>query len=167
MEPIEKNKEGELIRALAIPWMAIAMEIERDPEFLFRFAQNPRKFEEFIAATYERAGWPHVVLTPGSGDKGRDVIATKPGIGSIRFLDQCKAYSPGNLVTHDDVRAMFGVLNLNPNASKAIITTTSDFQPRITTSDEFQAVMPHRLELRNGAQLREWLKEIASSGRRP
>ena len=72
-----------------------------------------------------------------------------------------------NLVTHDDVRAIFGVLHLNPNASKAIITTTSDFQPRIMTSDEFQAVMPHRLELRNGTKLREWLKEIASSGRAP
>jgi restriction system protein len=163
VQPVDQTKEGELIKALSIPWMAIAMEIQRDPEFLYLFAKNPRKFEEFIAATYERAGWPHVVLTPQSGDRGRDVIATKPGFGSIRFLDQCKAYSPGNFVTHDDVRGMFGVLNLSPNASKAIVTTTSDFQPGIFASDEFKAVMPHRLELRNGVALRQWLKEVAVS----
>ncbi len=164
VEPVEKSKEGELIRAVAIPWLAIALEIQKDPNFLFQFVQNPRRFEEFIAATYERAGWPQVILTPRSGDGGRDVIATKPGIGSIRFLDQCRAYSPGRLVTHDDVRSMYGVLGLDPNATKAIITTTSDFQPGVFTSEQFKAVMPYRLELRNGPKLQKWLKEILESG---
>lgn len=163
VDPVEKSKEGQLIRAIAIPWLKIAKEIERDPNFLFHFAQNPRKFEEFIAATYAQEGWTDVILTPRSGDHGRDVIATKAGIGSIRFLDQCKAYSRGRLVRHEDVRAMYGVLNLYPNSSKAIITTTSDFQPGIMNSDEFKAVMPHRLELRNGVALREWLQRIVAS----
>ena len=161
VEPLRSTNEGILIKALAIPWFEILREIERDPDFLYRFAKYPRKFEEFIAATYSRAGWTNVELTPQCGDKGRDVIATKPGIGSIKFLDQCKAYSPGKLVTHDDVRAMYGVLSLSPNASKAIVTTTSAFAPGVLTSDEFKSVMPYRLELRDGESLRAWLKEIA------
>ena len=156
----DRTTAGQLIIDVAIPWLEIARRIERDPDFLFQFVKAPRKFEEFIAATYHKMGWPEVVLTPRSKDGGRDVIATKPGYGSIRFLEQCKAYSPGHLVTHDDVRGMLGVLQTDANASKAIITTTSDFQPGILAGDEFRRFMPHRLELKNGVDLRKWLAEI-------
>ncbi|MBI2360629.1 MAG: restriction endonuclease [Deltaproteobacteria bacterium] len=67
-----------------------------------------RKLEEIIAGAYEREGWPEVVLTPRSGDRGRNVIATKPGIGSIRIIDQVKAYAPDHPVTADEVRAVLG-----------------------------------------------------------
>lgn len=110
--------EGQLVIDIAMPWMDIMREIERDPNFLYQFVKNPRKFEEFIAASYKKAGWPEVTLTPRSRDGGRDVIAVKPGYGSIRFLEQCKAYKRGHLVTHDDVRAMLGVLQTDPNSSK-------------------------------------------------
>ena len=153
-------QDGQLIDAVALPWFQILREIERNPDFLYHFSKYPRRFEEFIAGAYERAGWPEVILTPRSGDGGRDVIATKPGFGSIRFLEQCKAYSPGTLVTHDDVRGMLGVLQTDRNASKAIITATSDFQPGIGTSSEFTPFMPHRLELRNGKKLAEWLLSL-------
>jgi restriction system protein len=43
-----------------------------------------------------------------SGDGGRDIIATKIGIGSIRFYDQVKAYKPGHIVTADEVRSVYG-----------------------------------------------------------
>jgi restriction system protein len=89
------------------------------------------------------------------------VIATKKGFGSIRFLEQIKAYSPNYLVTHDDVRAMLGVLSTDANASKGLITTTSDFQPTIRSSPEFLRFIPHRLELKNGEELQLWLDKIA------
>lgn len=155
-----KTAEGQLVVDAATPWMEIRRRIERDPDFLYQFIKNPRKFEEFIAASYRKAGWPEVTLTAHSRDGGRDVIAVKPGYGSIRFLDQCKAYRPGHLVTHDDVRAMLGVLQVDRNASKGIITTTSDFQPEIFTGPDFKPFMPHRLELKNGPKLRDWLREI-------
>jgi restriction system protein len=146
---------------LSIPWFEMLREIERDPDFLFLFARHPRRFEEFIAASYERAGWPQVELTPPSADGGRDVIATMPGVGSVRFLEQCKAYSPGRLVTHNDVRAMLGVLQTSSNASKGIVTTTSGFQPGIFKTKEFEPFLPYRLELRDGKSLRRWLQQIA------
>ena len=99
-------------------------------------------------------------MTPSSGDKGRDIIATKPGYFSIRILDQVKAYSSGNPVRHIDVRAMLGVLSSDQNVSKGLITTTSTFEPGILAADEFKKFIPHRLDLKDGKQLLEWLAKI-------
>lgn len=157
------TNEGVLVRAVALPWMEIIRHLERDPEFLVHFAKHPRKFEEFIAASYEQAGFDEVTLTPQRGDGGRDVIAVKNGVGSVRFLEQTKAYSPGHLVTHDDIRGMLGVLSVDRNASKGLVTTTSDFQPGILKANsEFAPFLPHRLELKNGAALLDWLKGLKS-----
>src|SRR5690606_23049538 len=113
------------------------------------------------AAAYDLTGeWDEVTLTDRSGDGGRDIIVVKRGFGSIRFLEQTKAYSPGRLVTHDDQRAMLGVLQTEPNSSKGIITTTSDFAPGVLAGLQFAPFMPHRLETKNGQQLRGWLQEI-------
>lgn len=154
------HAEGSLIRSIYNPWLDIAASIEHNPELLYEFSIDPRKFEEFLAATYDRAGF-EVVLTPRSADRGRDVVATKKGHGSIRILDQAKAYKAAHLVTHNDVRAMIGALVTNPNSSKGIITTTSAFQPRIAESPEFKPFMPYKLELVDGAALRAWVTNLA------
>ncbi len=101
-------------------------------------------------------------LTPQRGERGREVIITIAKIRSARFLDQSRALSPGRLVTHDEERAMLGVLQLNPNAAKAIVTTTSDFAFGIRGSGDFDSGMPYGLELRNGKELRNWLREITA-----
>lgn len=155
----ELVKEGALLESVALPWFEINRAIQRDPNFLFQFIGHPRKFEEFIAGAYELAGYD-VVLTSQSGDGGRDLIASKSGYGAIRFLEQLKAYKPGHLVTHDDVRAILGVLSSDPNASKCLITTTSDFQPNIRKSEQFKQHIPYKLELKNGTETIEWLKSI-------
>jgi restriction system protein len=71
------------------------------PQIAFQI--SPRKWEEIIAGAYKKAGFDEVILTR-SGDLGRDVIAVKKGIGTIRVVDQVKAYKPGHLVTVNDVR---------------------------------------------------------------
>ena len=55
----------------------------------------------------------------------------------------------------DDVRALAGVLLRDQNVSKGIVTTTSTFAPGI--EEEMKALIPYRLELKDGKQLREWL----------
>jgi restriction system protein len=152
--------QGSIVHVALVPWLRIYEEISKNPECLFEFAKHPRTFEEFLAAAYDKAGWDEVILTPRSNDGGRDVIATKKGYCSVRVLDQAKAYSPSHLVTHNDVRAMLGVLQTDSNSSKGVITTTSDFAPSIASSEEFKRFLPYRLELKNGKQLSEWLKEI-------
>lgn len=161
IESVANVDDGFLVRAVGIPWLEISQALDRGDDILQQFHGKGRDFEEFLAACYDQAGFDEVILTPRSGDGGRDVVATKHGFGSIRILEQAKAYSPGHLVNHDDVRAMLGVLQTDPNASKGIITTTSDFQPQIISGPEFQPFMPHRLELKNGKQLAEWIQQIA------
>lgn len=158
----EKVSDGARIVTVALPWIAIMSEIAKDPQFLFRFAQAPRSFEEFIAGAYQQAGYK-VILTPQRGDLGRDIIASKDGFGSVRILDQAKAYSAGHLVGHDDLRAMLGVLSGDQNASKAVITTTSAFKPGVVASSEFAKFMPYRLELRDGPALSAWLEELRTA----
>ncbi len=158
----DKTPDGQLIQAPTATWFEISRHLNIDPAFRFEFSSNPTKFEEFLAGAYKLQGWDAVTLTPRSGDKGRDVIAITTGLSALKVLDQAKANRASNLVTQNDVRAIFGVLALDQNASKGVITTTSDFAPGVT--EEFGQAMPYRLETRNGEQFLDWIKRILPSG---
>jgi restriction system protein len=161
----ERTDDGRLIKDTAGSWTEILKHIRLDPTFLYNFAKNPRKFEEFLAGAYRQSGWDEVTLTPSSGDRGRDVIAANTGLFATRVLDQAKAYSKHRLVRHDAVRAMLGVLYADHNVNKGLVTTTSDFEPGIESSDEFTRFMPYRLELRNRERLMTWLSTFDCSQR--
>lgn len=132
--------------------------IESDPSAIYQI--DCWKWEEIIAGAYKQAGFDEVELTPRSGDKGRDIVATKNGIGSVRIFDQVKAYKPGNVVTANDVRAMSGILSGAGNVSKGVITTTSSFAPRIEEDEYIKPFLPHRIELRPKEILLPWLNEL-------
>jgi restriction system protein len=151
--------EGALVTGVAVPWFEIMEMIRRDPEAIYQIA--PRKWEEIIAGAYERAGFDEVVLTPQSGDKGRDVVATKRGVGSLRIFDQVKAYRSGHVVTAEEVRAMLGVITGAQNVSKAVITTTSIFAPRVETDEYIRPFIPFRLELKAREALLPWLDGLS------
>jgi restriction system protein len=155
-----KTSEGLIIEAVTPAWFAILEQLERDPTFIYEFARYPRKFEEMIAGAYKKAGFDAITLTRSSGDLGRDVIAVKYGIGSVRVIDQVKAYKPGHLVTANDVRALMGVLQ-NDGAAKGFLTTTSDFAPKLKEDPLIVPFMPSRLELINGSMLLKRLEELA------
>jgi restriction system protein len=156
---LETTADGVLIEAIAPAWLEIMAIIQRDSRAIHDI--DWRKWEEIIAAAYDLSGY-EVELTPRSGDKGRDVIATSKGRLTVRFYDQVKAYGPQHLVTANDVRAMLGVLSAYPNVSKGIITTTSDFAPGIAQEAGLAAFIPYRLELKPGKVLLPWLVDLAS-----
>jgi restriction system protein len=83
---------------------------------------TPEAWEELIAGAFKKDGYDEAILTPRSGDHGRDVIAIRRGL---------KAYAPNRLVPYDAVRALPGVMLGELDASKGIVTTTSDFPPLI------------------------------------
>jgi restriction system protein len=153
----DRTDEGLLVEAVTVPWRALVRELDRDPDLLSRF--DWRKLEELIAAAYD-ANEFDVTLTPRSRDGGKDIIATKAGI-EIRIIDQVKRYRVGHVVTADEVRALVGVLTLDPNVSKGVVTTTSTFAPGIADDPQLGRLMPYRLDLRDGAKLNAWLGEIA------
>lgn len=154
----DKHPDGDIIIAVTPVFRRFLRELERDPNSLYQL--DPRQFEELIAGAYEEEGCDEVILTPRSGDRGRDVIATSRLFGTVRILDQVKLYSPHRVVEADHVRALNGVLGLDQGASKGIVTTTSTFAPGVY--DEFKPLIPGRISLRNGAELREWLHTIKS-----
>ena len=148
-----------MVTAVAIPWFEIIRMLQRDPQEILSI--STRQWEEIIAGAYTRAGFDEVILTPRSGDFGRDVVATRYGVGSIRIFDQVKAYKPGNLVTAEEVRAMLGVITGAQNVSKGVITTTSTFAPRIVDDPYISPYLPHRLELKDRGKLLPWLKGLS------
>jgi len=155
-----KTAEGHLIECVAPAWFEIVRLLREDPEILFKI--DPRKMEEMIAAAYKQAGFEDVILTPRSGDYGRDVIAKKRALGTVRVIDQVKAYKPGHLVDANDVRALIGVLH-GDGASKGFLTTTSDFAPKLRDDPLIIPFIPSRLELVNGEQLTARLIELAKA----
>lgn len=149
--------EGRLIEAVTIPWFDIIALLKENPSIAYQI--SPDKWEEIVAGAYKRSGFDEVILTPRSGDYGRDVIALKKGIGHVRVIDQVKAYKPGHLVTANDVRALMGVLQ-GDGASKGFLTTTSDFAPKIKDDPLITPFIPARLELINGSSLFKRLEEL-------
>ncbi len=156
--PERRVTEGVLVKATSLVWAGIIEQLQKD--WTKAFEIPPRVWEEIIAGAFLKAGFDEVILTPRSNDHGRDVIAVRKGVGSIRILDSVKAYGPGHLVTKEEVHALMGVVALDPNASKGIFTTTSDFAPKLLNDPRLAQAVPHRIELMNGERLQNWLKEL-------
>jgi len=154
---------GSLVVALIPVWERIQTLLQSDPGSLMQL--SPTQWEELVAASYDRAGFDEVILTPRSGDYGRDVIAVKHGYWSVRIIDQVKAYKPGHLVEANDIRALLGVMVGDPNVSKGVVTTTSNFAPKIIEDPFIKPFLPHRLELVNGPDLVKRLLDGGSSTR--
>ena len=157
--PYKKDTEGNLIKVVSIPWKAIIEKLNLNPKLMFEIP--PRKREEIIAAAYDIAGFEEVILTPRSNDFGRDIIAVKRGVGSIRIINSVKAYREGKNVRYDDIRALLGVLSGDFKTSKGILTTTSDFPPNFMNDPYIKPWIPHKLELINEMELNKWLQELA------
>jgi len=156
--PGPQTSEGKLVEAVAVPWFDIIALLQKDQNVAYQLSWE--KWEEIIAGAYKQAGFDEVTLTRRSGDHGRDVIAIKKGVGSVRVIDSVKAYTPPHRVNANDVRALIGVLQ-GDGASKGFVTTTSDFAPRIKTDPTIIPWIPSRLELINGKMLIMRLEELA------
>jgi len=163
VEPAERTSEGQIIEAISIPWFMIAKLIEKHPAVIYEI--EARKWEELIAGWYTAAGFDEVILTPRSNDLGRDVIAIKRGIVTVRVIDQVKAYKEGLVVPANDVRALLGVLQADHAATKGFVTTTSDFAPTIGEDPFIAPFLPFRLELINKDRLLDRIKQVVDKGK--
>jgi restriction system protein len=154
----QKVAEGRLVSSTSFIWMEIAKRLASD--WTHATQLTPDQWEEMVAGAFKKAGYHQVIITPRSGDHGRDIIATTRDVGCVKILGSVKAYGPGNLVPYDAVRSLVGVISADPQASKGIIATTSDFPPRIGSDPSISPFLPTRLELLNGQRLRKWLSDL-------
>jgi restriction system protein len=159
--PEHRTAEGTLIKSVSATWNEVVHYLGSDWSFAHEIPSD--KWEEIVAGAFKKANYDEVTLTPRSGDHGRDVIAIKRGFGCVKIIGSVKAYAPGNPVRYDDVRALLGVMSGEQNVSKGIVTTTSDFPPEISDDPFIKPFLPTRLELINGAALREWLENLSRS----
>ncbi|AHE55037.1 restriction endonuclease [Sphingomonas sanxanigenens] len=155
VERREKTKDGTLIKVVGPIWGRIVDILRTDWNAAYQLP--PERFEELVAGAFEREGYHDVILTPRSGDCGRDVIAVRRGVGSIKIITSVKRYAANRKVPHDDIRALVGVLNCEQDASKGMLVTTSRFPARIEQERFLAPLFPHRLELMDGPQLLKWL----------
>jgi restriction system protein len=161
--PHLKVKEGTLVRVAAPAWASLIELLQIDYEVLSTV--SARQLEEIVAAAYDRVGFDRVVLTPPSGDHGRDIIAEKDGWGTIRVVVQVKSYTAKNLVSADEVRSLIGTYFMEPGATKAVLATTSDFAPRLRDAPNIAPLLGRELLLLNRKQLVERLVQTEYSRR--
>jgi restriction system protein len=153
-----ETDRGLLVKSLGTAWIEIVRMLGDDWNRAFQI--DARTWEKILAGALKQEGF-QVVLTPPSGDHGSDIIATRDGVGSIRMLGSMKAYAPGRVVGRDHVDEVLGVVD-RERATKAMIVTTSDFAPRLLEAPGMADLIPYRLELKNGDQLRDWLSGLVS-----
>jgi len=115
-----------LIRVDRLP-LRVLRAVLLDPRHLRRL--TPRQFEEFTAEILDTLGFEDVLLTPRSGDGGRDVIASRRVDGiPLTFYFECKKYAEDNKVQLESLRALLGVVaHHSTEANIGVLVTTSTF----------------------------------------
>lgn len=150
------DDEGQLVKLVAPAWELLEELLQQDPELLFKLGD--RKFEELVATKYDAAGYI-AKITPRSGDHGVDVIAESKEGPRVRIFDQAKRYKRGHLVPAEDVRALMGSWAFR-DATQGVVTTSSDFAPRIGEDPAIANAIAKGLRLINGPTLLQQLAAL-------
>lgn len=108
----------------------------------------PRDFEFFVAAIWQAQGYD-VTVTPQVKDRGKDVIATRSGVGAEVVFIECKNWR--GAVNAVEVRALRGAVT-KADVNRGVLVGTSGF----TTGDASataESVDDHRITLIDGREL--------------
>lgn len=89
-------------------------------------AVDPYEFESFVADLWEQQGWSTYV-SPGSNDRGIDVVASRDEPVAQKHLIQVKRYAPENKVGGPEIQQYASLLHQDPDADAVIVVTTSGF----------------------------------------
>lgn len=103
-----EEEKSALITVDSLPLKLVA-KIMRSPHEVKNL--TPRQFEEFVAEILSQLGFTRVILTPRSGDGGKDVIASHQINGiPLSFYFEYKKYADGNKVQLNTLRALLGTM---------------------------------------------------------
>jgi len=121
---------------------------------------SPRDFENFVADIIDSLGFSDVIVTPRSGDGGRDIIATKT-INDIKmlFAFECKQYAPNRKIQLDTMRGLLGtVAHSETKVNMGVLVTTSSF----TTGSKSLILSEALLDGKDFDDLVSWIEQIRS-----
>ena len=101
--------------------------IRANPEEMRRLSD--RGFEEFTAELLQQVGFDKVLLTPRSGDGGRDVVAAQQVNGiPVLFAFECKRYAVDRKIGPAVLRALLGTVTHDATkANIGVLVTTATF----------------------------------------
>lgn len=116
----------QIIRARLLP-VRIVGAIRKRPEGMRELSS--REFEKFVAELLHDMDFDEVILTPRTGDGGRDVVATKwVNDVPVIFSYECKRYAEHRKIGPHVLHALLGTVTRGPTKSnKGILVTTSSF----------------------------------------
>ncbi|MDH5178276.1 MAG: restriction endonuclease [Gammaproteobacteria bacterium] len=150
-----EEEKSTLISVDSLPLKLIA-KIMRSPSEVKNL--TPRQFEEFVAETLSQLGFSDVILTPRSGDGGKDVIASHLINGiPLSFYFECKKYADGNKIQLETLRALLGTMAHDArHVNKGVLVTTSTFTKG---SKEF-IIAESRLDGKDYDGILGWIDEL-------
>lgn len=126
VEVVPATVIAELKKVEFVP-LRLLDQILRSPDLMRDL--SPLDFERFVATLIDKIGFEDVVITPRSGDQGRDILAVKRVHGiPVLFAFECKRYGPDKPIGVDLLRALFGTISHGPTkANKGVLVTASRF----------------------------------------
>lgn len=152
---ISERNRNVILSVGRLPLRLIAM-ILRSPNEVRNL--TPRQFEEFVADVLAQLGFTDIVLTPRSGDGGKDVIASNKINGiPLAFYFECKKYAEGNKIQLDTLRALLGTMaHESTQVNKGVLVTTSTF----TRGSRELILSEARLDGKDYDDVLGWIDEI-------
>jgi len=126
LDALPEEQRSRIVRADGLP-LSLVRAILASPADLH--ALTPRQFESLIAEVVGKLGFSEVILTPRTGDGGKDVVASTLVAGiPFTVYFECKKYAAGNKVEVGLVRSLLGVVASRASqADKGVLVTTSTF----------------------------------------
>ncbi len=154
-ECVDEDIKESLIQ---VEWFPIRLlhKIFNDPSYLRKI--DPRKFEEFTACIVDKLGFDNVILTPKTGDGGRDVIARKIYNGiPIVYSFECKHYKESSKVGVEIIRSLLGSVSFKSTQSNiGVLVTTSSF----TKGAKNFILNDARVDGKDYSDIMKWLEQI-------
>ncbi len=153
---------NEQIAVVVAPITAEAIyHLSKHPEQLYDV--DPIKFEFLIARLLEDAGYS-VKVTPATRDGGRDILAVlKIPFGEVLTIVDCKRFAAHRTIGPDLVQRLLWVSDNRDKASNAMLVTTSSFT---SGARKLEQEYRWRLQLKEYADIREWLRSFGKWHRR-
>lgn len=172
VEPSQEEVEEQLVEVVPAEVVTNLKRVEFVPlrllDQILRLPELMRnlsalEFERFVATLIDKLGFEDVVITPRSGDQGRDILAVKRVLGiPVLFAFECKRYGPDKPVGVELLRALLGTISHGPTkANKGILVTTS----RFTSGARKYLLTEPSLDGKDFNGIVEWLGEYGKQTR--
>jgi len=153
------EKLEDSLKAVNFLPIKLYQKVLNDPELMRHI--SPRDFEQFVAEIIDKLGFENVLVTPESGDVGRDIIATHT-VNEIPlvFAFECKRYAESRKIGPSTMRSLLGtVTGTETKVNVGVLVTTSSF----TKGSKSLIAAETALDGKDFQDLVSWISQVKAS----